>query len=182
MPTLVPPDPRESSQPEAAPSNNPAQAGEESKQRDEQGRFAEGNTLSLGRIPGIPNMATRALRAVARWLTLEDDKVILRLHAECQNGKIDPMIFRELLHYAYGKPPDKLIVDDRRPPFTVLMRKMVEPIREERQPVDTPPTAEPPPAGLPATPEPRPGRRPRQKLAPTDPEAEGNGGGVIWGD
>ena len=89
-----------------------------------------------------------------------------------------------LHHYAYGKPPDKLIVDEHRAPFAVLLRKevrIIETARTEAPPAEAPPPEQP---VLPAaTPEPpRPVRRARKVPGPAPEPQDNGGGGVIWGD
>ena len=182
MATLIPPDPREVPQPPPEPINNPQ---EPIPVRNDEGRFMEGNPGGPGRPIGLPNKPIRRLREVIRAMTMDNPLVVARLQTECQNGTIDAATFRELLHYAYGKPPDKLVVEDQRAPFAVLLRKQVQILHEERTLAgpaspdeESPVSPAPDLKALPPAPA-KPLRRPR--IVAPEPE-EDNGGGVIWGD
>lgn len=179
MATLVPPDPRETPPPPPEPDAKRS----ESADRTPHGQFVPGVSGNpQGRPPGIVAKPTKELRAFCRAF-VEDlvyrDNLLLRILA----GKA-PFIETLIWHYAYGKPPDKLLVEDQRPPFAVLLRKQVEILHEERTlagppgevPGEMPAPAAPkvlPPAVTPA-------RRPHARHH--DPPEEGNGGGIIWGD
>ena len=173
MATLIPPDPREAPPPSPEPDPNRSQSGE----RTTQGQFVEGVSGNpLGRPPGIVAKPTKELRGFCRAFVEDQvyrENLLLRILA----GKA-PFIETLIWHYAYGKPPDKLIVDEHRAPFAVLLRKPVEILHEERT-LAGPEAAEPAeaprvikgPKALPA---------PRRAREPEPPED--NGGGVIWGD
>jgi hypothetical protein len=53
-----------------------------------------------------------------------------RVRKECADSTINPRVFIELLHHAYGKPPDRLVVEGKeRSPLVFLTRR---PYRELR--------------------------------------------------
>jgi hypothetical protein len=63
-----------------------------------------------GRQPGVPNKATREVKALAQSI-LEDPEVQQRMLLDARKGKLAPPVMTMLFHYAYGKPKDRLEVE-----------------------------------------------------------------------
>ncbi len=60
-----------------------------------------------GRPKGVPNRATRDIRAMAQALTLGDPKFVARLQRQLRSGTCHPSIVQTLLAYGYGKPMER---------------------------------------------------------------------------
>lgn len=183
MATLVPPDPREVSPPPLEPDPNRSNKPETGK-RAPDGTWAEGVSGNpAGRPSGLIALPTKTLRAFCRAF-VEDLTYRQNLLERILAGKA-PFLETLIWHYAYGKPPDKLVVDDKRAPFAVLLRKQVEILHEERTlagpPGEVPeePSATAEPKALPAA---RVERTRQVRATHPEPPQEDNGGGVIWGD
>lgn len=56
-----------------------------------------------GRTKGVPNKATRQIRQLAQGI-LEQPAALAHLRKQAREGKLHPIIHKELMHYAYGKP------------------------------------------------------------------------------
>jgi hypothetical protein len=63
-----------------------------------------------GRPKGVPNKATVEVKAWAQSV-VEDPQVQATTLDLARRGKLDSSLFRELLHYAYGKPKESMSVD-----------------------------------------------------------------------
>jgi len=63
-----------------------------------------------GRVKGTPNKSTQRIREIARGF-LEDVQVSKNRLTRLRNGTEHPQVVTLLHHYAYGKPPDKLIIE-----------------------------------------------------------------------
>src|SRR5216684_7340235 len=68
-------------------------------------RFQPGNP---GRRKGTPNKATKEIRDLARALTTGSPAYMARLKQRLLAGKCHPSVEVALLHYAHGRPPDKI--------------------------------------------------------------------------
>ena len=65
-------------------------------------------------------LVTEQMRRIAQSLTLGDKTELPRLKRECKSGKINPLVFRDLLYYGYGKPPDHVKMEGQvRMPVTI---------------------------------------------------------------
>lgn len=136
--------------------------------RDASGRLIEGSRLNPeGRPPGIVDQHRKEIRGFARRF-LEEEKYRLNVEERILAGKA-LLIEMLLYHYAYGKPPDKLVVDDRRPPFQIVLRREIQ---LERARVEEEPDAPEEPG---APPPPRPTPR-------ALPGGDGDGQGMIFWD
>jgi hypothetical protein len=87
--------------------------------RDVATRFKPGNRFAVGkgRPLGSPNKSTIIIRDFSRKLfggLFKDPKYLAALRDRILRGKEHPAIVALLLGYGYGKPPDKLIIDDER--------------------------------------------------------------------
>jgi hypothetical protein len=79
-----------------------------------------------GRTKGSPNKSTVQVREICRALTFGNQQVLDRIRRECEEGTVNPRVFIELLHYAYGKPPDRLIVEgEERSPLVFLTQRPI---------------------------------------------------------
>lgn len=86
--------------------------------------FEKGNP---GRPEGIPNRSTREIRAMARSL-VEDPIYLANLKERLDSGKIAPAVECMLYHYAYGKPPETLILPTMEDsPWAAVFRDMPKP-------------------------------------------------------
>lgn len=80
-----------------------------------------------GRPAGIPNKATREIRAMARSL-VEDPEYVENLRIRLRSGKCAPAVECMLFHYAYGEPPKTLIVaGDAESPWAKAFAAMPQP-------------------------------------------------------
>lgn len=70
-------------------------------------RFKPGNP---GRRKGTPNKATKEIRDLARALTTGSPAYMARLKRRLVAGKCHPSVEVALLHYAHGRPPEKIEV------------------------------------------------------------------------
>lgn len=74
-----------------------------------------GRLDGVGRQKGTPNGATKQIKEITRAITLGNKKVVKRLKEECENGKINPIVFNKLLEYAYGKVKVAIEFEDKTP-------------------------------------------------------------------
>jgi hypothetical protein len=63
-----------------------------------------------GRPKGRPNKVTLEVKGWAQSV-VEDPQVQATTLGLARRGKLDSSLFRELLHYAYGKPKDSVSVE-----------------------------------------------------------------------
>lgn len=63
------------------------------------------------RQKGVPNKVTRDVRTLAQSI-VEQPESLARLREQARKGTLHPAIFRELLHYAYGKPKTTIDLGD----------------------------------------------------------------------
>ena len=75
------------------------------------------NLIHKGRPKGARNKTTQAIATLARELTFESPEYVRRLRERLANGKA-PHMEVLLAHYGYGKPVDKLKIEDNRKPQT----------------------------------------------------------------
>jgi len=77
-------------------------------------RFKKGEPRppGAGRKKGVLNRTTVRIRDIARGI-LEDPDVQKKQLARIKDGTEHPAIVTLLYHYAYGKPPEKLIIEDQ---------------------------------------------------------------------
>ena len=78
--------------------------------RRDNGQFKRG---AGGRPPGIPNKATKEIKAIARKL-LEDPDYQAALKYRLRTGEAGAVEVA-LYHYAYGKPKDTVLIEDQWP-------------------------------------------------------------------
>jgi hypothetical protein len=64
-------------------------------------------TPGSGRKKGASNKVTRDVQAWAQGV-MEDPAVKAKTLTQAQQGRLSPAVFIELMHYAYGKPKDRL--------------------------------------------------------------------------
>ncbi len=69
-----------------------------------------------GRPKGAVNKTTQAIAALARELTFENPEYVRRLRERLAAGKA-PHMETLLAFYGYGKPADKLKIEDARKPM-----------------------------------------------------------------
>src|SRR5262245_37136362 len=73
--------------------------------------FAKGvSGNAAGRPRGVPNRATRDIRALAQALTLGDPQFICTLQRRLRAGTCHPSLVQTLLAYGYGKPAQRVEV------------------------------------------------------------------------
>lgn len=63
-----------------------------------------------GRTKGVPNKATREMKAIALSLTVGNRQYMANLRKRLLSGKIHPSVETFILAHAVGKPADKLDV------------------------------------------------------------------------
>ena len=73
------------------------------------------NLIHKGRPKGAVNKTTQAIATLARELTFENLEYVNRLRERLAAGKA-PHMEVLLAHYGYGKPADKLKIEDNRKP------------------------------------------------------------------
>lgn len=94
----------------APPSDKRSENGGAPERRRVRGRFAPGNRESTGRPAGCENTTTREIRELARAI-LEQPEALAILMKQARAGTLHPVIHRELMHYAYGKPKETLAIE-----------------------------------------------------------------------
>lgn len=75
-----------------------------------------------GRTKGDPNKATKAIRELARSI-LEQPQALAVLRKQARDGELHPIIQKELMHYAYGKPKTEVEISGGQRP--VLFEALV---------------------------------------------------------
>ena len=85
------------------------------------GGFKKGHAKipGSGRKAGTANVATREGRAMALSL-VEDPAYLKSLKTRMISGTLPPAVECMVWAYAYGKPPDKLVVEGQRRPLIFL--------------------------------------------------------------
>src|SRR6188508_920310 len=103
-------------------------------------KWEKGRAKTGGRLPGVPNQATRDIRAIAQGL-IEDADYQASLKARLLKGS-SPQLEVLLHYYAYGKPKTEISVEDRS--VTVIINRcpqcdhqQKETVTIEHQPSDS---------------------------------------------
>jgi hypothetical protein len=83
------------------------------KSRTSAGRFAKGHSGNpRGRKSGVPNAATLAIRDLAEQLTTGNPRWIAATQRRLIAGKEPAVVVQTLLHYAHGKPVERVAITD----------------------------------------------------------------------
>lgn len=94
-------------------------------------KWEKGRAKTGGRLPGVQNLASRDIKAIAQGL-IEDPAYQASLKARLLKGS-SPQLEVLLHYYAYGKPKTEIAIEDKT--VTVVINDCGHPDHQQGQPV-----------------------------------------------
>ena len=94
-------------------------------------RVKSAKTPGSGRKKGVPNIATRDIKALAQKHGPKAIKAIVKLAEEAENEATRLAAWNAILDRAYGKARQVVSGDDDSPPISVIHRIIIDPVGDQ---------------------------------------------------